>query len=105
LKAKTNRHRHPARASNSSAAEKKNCSPAMEASNAAAGGASHIPIYISDEDDDVETQEAILLSICSSRAASASTSSPRTDVSTVGETPPGRKGKLKLQSEGKLPES
>jgi hypothetical protein len=78
----------------------------MEASNAAAGGASHIPIYISsDEDDDVETQEAILLSICSSGAASTSTSSPRTYVSNVGETPHDRKGKRKLQTEGKLPES
>lgn len=90
----------------------------MESSNA---GASHIPIYISsDEEDecapfydpdspeDIEIQEAILLSIDSSRTATAaasafaSTSSARPSVCTTLETPPDHKGKRKLSPEGTL---
>lgn len=80
---------------------------------ASAGGASHIPIYIvSDEDDeraafdgsyspdDVEIQEAILLSLNSSCATTASASSAHTDVSIVLETPPDCKGKRKRSLEG-----
>jgi E3 ubiquitin-protein ligase RNF144 len=78
---------------------------------ASAGGASHIPIYIvSDEDDeraafdgsyspdDVEVQEAILLSLNASCATTAS--SAHTDVSIVLETPPDCKGKRKQPWEG-----
>lgn len=91
---------------------------AMEASNA---GASHIPIYISsDEDDDhapfydpyiledIEIQQAILLSLDSpgtataAASASASTSSPRPNVCTTLESPPDQKGKRKLSPEGTL---
>jgi E3 ubiquitin-protein ligase RNF144 len=76
------------------------------AAAAGAGGASHIPIYISSGDDDpyspddVEIQEAILLSLNSSCATTASASSAHTDVSIVLETPPDCKGKRKRSLEG-----
>jgi E3 ubiquitin-protein ligase RNF144 len=89
----------------------------MEASHtaAAAGGGLRVPIYISDEDDernllddscspeDIEIQEAILLSLNSTRAAtSASVSTRRTNAFPALKTPPDLKGKRKLQSEGTL---
>jgi hypothetical protein len=92
------------------AGPKKNCSaPAMKASDAAVavGSSSDIPIYISsDENDpyspeDLEIQEAIVLSLDSSGAATAASASS-TNAFTALETPPDRKGKRKLQSEGTL---
>ncbi|GJM98794.1 hypothetical protein PR202_ga15833 [Eleusine coracana subsp. coracana] len=87
----------------------------MKSSNAAAvaGAGSRIPIYVSSDDDedegapsddyysseDIEIQEAILLSLDSSHAATAafaSSSSPRPNVCKAQETPPDHKGKRKL---------
>ncbi|KAK3130077.1 hypothetical protein QOZ80_6BG0488610 [Eleusine coracana subsp. coracana] len=89
----------------------------MKSSNAAAvaGAGSRIPIYVSSDDEDegapsddyyssedIEIQEAILLSLDSSHAATAaafafaSTSSPRPNVCKAQDTPPDHKGKRKL---------
>ncbi|TVU09538.1 hypothetical protein EJB05_43021 [Eragrostis curvula] len=106
------------------AATPRNCSSAMATSNAAmaVGGSSHVPIYISSDDeddgggwhipiyisddeegehrDDIEIQEAILHTIDSSRSTNTgSVFALASSSSAALESPPDRKGKCKISSQ------